>query len=118
MYRVHWKLWLNVKNKEKANRYFNALRKKLFCVISEATIEQYWKIPELQILQFDSFHEVETKEEAIYHLLNASQAVADSWLVRGPFEYANGVVEFSGWSHGSGFPLKDAEFSFRIESFV
>jgi hypothetical protein len=116
MHHVQWKIWLNVKDNKKASRYLASLQEKMNREVSGVKIEQYWKIPELQVLHFRSSHDTVTKEECIYDLLIVAQAVSDSWLVRGPFEHANGVVEFLGWVNGAGYPLKNAEFTFRVEA--
>ncbi|MDX1604901.1 MAG: hypothetical protein R3202_01840 [Candidatus Competibacterales bacterium] len=78
--------------------------------IREPQIEPYWKLPQLQIVQFSASVTMPSVERAVYSVLESSDHIASGWTVKGPLEYAAGGVRFSGWYH------KPADFAAMLEA--
>jgi hypothetical protein len=95
-YRLLWDIKLRVNSKEKALKAYRKIESYLQSENNLITLEKYWKIPELFECKFDEILRANQPEKLVYQTLLKANNIANSWLVTGPDEHEDGLIDFDG----------------------
>lgn len=93
---VIWRLFLRVKNAEKAQRVIARVEEALGLKIEPTMLERYWNDAEFFDLRFRQSLKAKSAAEIVFEALTMAGLLAGPYRVAGPVALANGRVELNG----------------------